>query len=436
METVFALSSGSPPAGIAVVRVSGPEAGVAIETFCGRPTPARMATLCSIKDSAAGGEIDRGLVVFFPGPHSFTGEDVAEFQVHGGRAIVARLLRSLGELPRFRPAEQGEFTRRAFNNGRLDLTQAEGIADLISADTEDQRYAALQQTKGSIRSQYESWAESLLRARALLEAQIDFAEDENLGEVWASDGRDVASTVLAEIETSLAGYDRARAIREGLSVVLLGPVNAGKSTLLNAVAGRDVAIVTAEPGTTRDLIEVPVDLGGRKVTFIDSAGLRSGVGFAEREGIRRARARAGSADLVLWLSDCGVKSPDDIESPVWSVATKIDLLEERGSIRFRKDWDFAIAATTGEGMDDLVGAVTRWASSERTGEALAVFTRERHRRAISDTAVAIQLAIENNEPELAAENLRVATEALGRLSGRVDADSVLDIVFHEFCIGK
>lgn len=437
MDTAFALSSGSPPAGIAVVRASGPGVRHALEALCGGLTKPRLATLCEISLGSPESVIDSGLVVFFPGPRSFTGEDVVEFHVHGGRAIVARLLRVLGDLPGFRPAEQGEFTRRAFNNGRLDLTQAEGIADLVAAETEDQRRLALQQSQGSIRIQYESWAELLLRARGLLEAEIDFAEEENLGRVWAEEGRDVAGAVLKEMEASLAGYDGTRSIRDGLEILLLGPVNAGKSTLINAFAGRDIAIVSPEPGTTRDLIEVPVDLGGRKVTFIDSAGLREARGSAENEGIQRARSRAPLADLVLWLSDGDVgELPGDLEAPTWSVLTKIDLDVDPATIRFRKDADFRLSAVTGEGMSDLLEAIVEWASHGGSGPGPSVFTRERHRVAVADAAGAVRAALDRHEPDLAAEELRLAGRALGRLSGRVDPDDVLDIVFQEFCIGK
>lgn len=437
MDTVFAVSSGSPPAGIAVVRVSGPGVPEAIEALCGGLTTPRLATLRVIGVGSPESEIDRGLVMFFPGPHSFTGEDVVEFHIHGGRATVAKLLRVLGEFAGFRPAEQGEFTRRAFNNGRLDLTQAEGIADLVAADTEDQRQLALQQSQGSIRTQYESWAELLLRARGLLEAEIDFAEEESLGGVWAKEGRVAAAAVLNEMEKSIAGHDNARSIRGGLEVLLLGPVNAGKSTMLNALAGRDIAIVSPEPGTTRDLIEVPVDLGGHKVTFIDSAGIRHAQGSAEYEGIRRARSRAPLADLVLWLNDGAPDElPDDFETPVWSVATKTDRVGDPTTIRFRKDADFRLSAMTGDGIPVLLSALEDWASHRTRGLGPALLSRERHRVAIVEAADAVRAALDNREPDLAAEHLRHAGSALGRLSGRVEADDVLDIVFREFCIGK
>lgn len=438
MDTVFALSSGSPPAGIAVIRVSGPAVATALESLCGGPTEPRRATRRRIVDPYSGEPIDEGLVLFFPGPDSFTGEDVAELHVHGGRAVVSRTLAALGALEGCRPAERGEFTRRAFVNGRLDLSAAEGIGDLIAADTEAQRRAALAQMQGSIRKQYESWAASLLRARGLLEAEIDFSEEEGLGRIWSEQGRSLAIQVRDDLEQALAAYDKARAIREGLEIMLVGSVNVGKSTLLNVLAGRDIAIVSPEAGTTRDLIEVTVDLGGFKVTFVDGAGLRESDEAIESEGIRRVVERARSVDLLLWLRD----GPDadglliDTDREIWSVATKGDLEGDEATIRLRNESGYVISARTEDGVPALMDAIGRWAANRASGAGEILVSRERHRSAVREALSHMELALGREEAELAAEELRVAGDALGRLTGRVDADDVLDIVFGEFCIGK
>lgn len=432
--TIFALSSGAPPAGIAVVRVSGARAFSAIEALTGRPTEVRRATLRTIADPRTGETLDRAIVLFFDAASSFTGEDVAEFQVHGGRAVVSGVLQALGSLPGIRPAEPGEFTRRAFVNGRIDLTEAEGIADLVAADTVAQRRAALEEVQGSIRRRFESWAGELLRARGLLEAEIDFAEEEDLGTIWAREGRELAAEIGSQMDGTLAGFDRARSIREGLEVMLIGPVNAGKSTLLNAISGREAAIVSSEGGTTRDLIEVAIELQGQKVTLIDGAGLRESDGSVEQEGIRRARQRAEAADLVLWLSEAA-PPPADVQNNLWRVATKIDLAADDETIRYRNEADYCLSAKTGDGVDTLCSALASWAEG-RTAGSPSIVRRERHRAALAEAADAIRGAVVATEPELAAEKLRIAGDALGRITGRVDADAVLDIVFGEFCIGK
>ena len=437
-DTIFALSSGAPPAGIAVVRVSGPGAKATLVELAGDflPEP-RRATLRTIAVPGGGEIIDRALVLFLPGPDTFTGEDVAEFQLHGGRAVVAAVLEALGRLPGLRPAEAGEFTRRAFVAGRLDLTEAEGLADLIAADTAAQRRAALEQMGGAGRRQFEAWATALTRARGLIEAELDFSEDEGLGSVWADEGRSLAESVAAEMAEALAGFDRARGIREGLEIVLMGPVNVGKSTLLNAIAGRDVAIVSEEAGTTRDLIEVAVDVGGYRATLVDSAGLRDAGGAVEKEGIRRTRARAADADLVLWLDDGsgGAAADAGTGTEVWVVETKADLRGGVNSNRPRNGGGFRLSAKTGEGVAELIDAIGRWAAGRDQGEA-PVVTRERHRAAVSEALSAIKRAADRTEAELAAEDLRVATGAIGRITGRIEVESVLDVVFNEFCIGK
>ncbi len=433
--TIFALSSGAPPAGVAVIRASGPGVRAALQAMTGGVPAAREAALRWIADPRTGDRIDRGLVLFFPGPASFTGEDVLELHIHGGRAVIAAVLAGLGKLADFRPAEAGEFTRRAFVGGRMDLAEAEGLADLVSADTEAQRQAAIRQMQGSIRKQYESWADQLTRARGLIEANLDFSEEEGLGDLWLTEGRALAAGIGAEMEAALGGFDQARVIREGLEVMLLGPVNAGKSTLLNAIAGRDVAIVSAEPGTTRDLIEVAVDLGGLKVTLTDGAGIREAEGAVEREGVRRAQERAKTADLVLWLAASDETVTSESAAELWTIATKVDQAAGAELIRFRNEADFALSGLTGEGVDVLVAALARWASARWSGEP-AIVGRERHRSALTEAVRAVNEAVDRQDSELAAEDLRLATEAIGRITGRIDVEAVLDVVFREFCIGK
>ena len=436
-DSIYALSSGAPPSGIAVIRVSGPGARVALAELAGGVPEPRRAALRAIADPGSGEIIDRGVVLFFAGPASFTGQDVAELQVHGGRAVVAAVLEALGDLPGFRPAEPGEFTRRAFVAGKMDLTEAEAVADLVAADTAAQRRAAMKQLGGSARRRFDGWVKALTRARGLIEADLDFSEDEGLGGVWVAEGRSLAQATAREMATALRHFDRARAIREGLDIVLLGPVNVGKSTLLNAVAGRDAAIVSDEAGTTRDLIEVVVDVGGFRATLVDSAGIRDAEGMVEREGVERARRRAHEADLVLWLDDGSTDAapPDIGGAEVWTVATKADLRGGVEKIRPRNDDGHALSSKTGEGVSDLINAIAGWAVARSAGEA-PVVTRERHRSAVREASEAIERSAGREEPELAAEDLRQAANALGRVTGRIDVESVLDVIFNEFCIGK
>ena len=326
MDTIYALSSGSLPSGVAVVRLSGPQAGAVITALAGALPEPRKAALRSIR-GRNDSEIDRGLVLWFPGPGSFTGEDSAEFHLHGGRAVVDRLLEELSGFDGLRMAETGEFSRRAFANGKFDLTEAEGLADLIASETEAQRVLALSQASGALKELYEDWQRRLLHARAMIEAEIDFADEEDVPgsvseQVWA----DMAA-LSNEMTDHLAGAKRANAVREGFRIVIVGAPNAGKSSLMNALAGSDVAIVSEEPGTTRDVLEARLSIGGQLVIVIDTAGIREDAGAVEAEGIRRALARAAEADLVLHLSETGSwDAIADVENaPIWRIATKADL---------------------------------------------------------------------------------------------------------------
>src|SRR6187455_486425 len=302
-DTVFALSSGRPPAAIAVVRMSGPRAGDALKVLAGRLPEPRKAALARVRDPASGEAIDEALALWFPGPNSETGEDIAELQLHGGRAVIAAVLGALGRMEGLRPAEAGEFTRRAFENGRLDLTAIEGLADLIGAETEAQRRQAYRQLKGLLGDRAEAWRGRLIEALALVEARIDFADEADVPEDLLGPALKIVQGLREEIGAALAGADRGERLRDGLVVAIAGPPNAGKSTLLNRIARREAAIVSPVPGTTRDVIEVHLDLDGYPVTLLDTAGIRASADPIEQEGVRRATEQARNADLVLWVVD-------------------------------------------------------------------------------------------------------------------------------------
>ncbi len=432
-ETIFALSSGALPAGVAVVRVSGGLAGGAVRRLFGRLPAPRQASYGAI--AVDGGTIiDRGLILWFPGPASFTGEDCAEFHLHGGPAVVRALAEALQAIPQVRPAEAGEFSRRAFLNGKLDLTEIEGLADLIAAETEGQRRLALRQASGGTRAILDALRARLIRMRALIEAELDFPDEEDVPGSVASEVWREAAALATEIRAHLAST-RGERLRSGLEVVLMGPPNAGKSSLLNVLVGREAAIVTPEAGTTRDLIEVRMDLGGYPVSLIDTAGLREAGGPIEAEGIRRALARGGAADLVLWLlPPDGVSGPPPVSAGVdiWRVATKADL---GGSA---VGADFEVSAVTGAGLDALELALGRFAAERLGGREDAVITRARHREGLELALCHLERAIAGDGLglELRAEDLRAAADAIGRVTGRIDVEDLLDVIFGEFCIGK
>ncbi len=335
-DTIFALSSGRPPAAVAVVRVCGPQAGRALQRLIGRVPPPRHATLARVRDPASGEVIDEALALWFPGPHSETGEDMAELQLHGGHAVIAAVLEALASIEGCRPAEPGEFTRRAFENGRLDLTAVEGLADLVAAETAAQRRQAFRQLKGMIGDRAEAWRRQIIEALALVEARIDFSDEADVPEDLIGPALHAAQQLRSEITAALADGARGERLRDGLVVAIAGPPNAGKSTLLNRLARREAAIVSPYPGTTRDVIEVHLDLDGYPVTLLDTAGIRESDDPVEREGVRRARARAAAADLVLWVTDASaaegapaVKVNDLPRSDLWLIRNKIDLAAER-----------------------------------------------------------------------------------------------------------
>ena len=446
-DTIFALSSAPGRAGIAVLRVSGPTTAAAVEALTGQaPPPPRQACLRAFR-SPAGAVIDRGLLLWFPGPKSFTGEDLAELQVHGGRAVVQGLLDALAAQPGCRIALAGEFTRRAFEAGKLDLAEVEGLADLIAAETEAQRSQALRQADGSLSRQVEQWTQSLTRALAHVEAEIEFP-DEAIGEDIDPQISNIVAEAEREIEAALADRGVGERLREGFSAVLLGAPNVGKSSLMNRLAARDVAIVSEEAGTTRDVIEVSLDLGGYPLTLADTAGLRSAaeaesVGAVEREGMRRSLSRAESADLTIQVFDAGqgmatAQSGEGGGEPGrLIVLNKVDLLSTESACLCEGDQVIAVSAKTGEGLDRLVEALqVQLRDLSDSGRTSPLITRARHRQALTDCQAALARGQGAGSPELLAEDLRLALRALGRIVGRVDVEDVLDVVFRDFCIGK
>lgn len=434
-DTIFALSSGRLPSGVAVVRISGPRVRFVLETIIGAiPTPRNAAY--KLFRSRNGDPIDRGLVLFFPGPNSFTGEDCAEFHLHGGKAVVEKLLTELGELAGCRIAEAGEFTRRAFSNGKMDLTIAEGLADLIAAETEGQRRLALQVASGTQRELYTEWRQRLLRARAFIEAELDFADESDVPgsvseQVWQS-----LTLLKSEIENHIASGKRASMLRDGLHVVIVGAPNAGKSSLLNFLVGREVAIISEEAGTTRDLLEVKLDLGGIPVYVTDTAGLRETESVVEKIGIERARARMADADLVLVLEDMNDPIPiatEETSAALWRVGTKADLNDTSST-----DWAYRISTKSGEGLDRLLSDLQAFAEAQIGQIEDAVPTRQRHINLLRSTVTEIDRALAGTHLplELRAENMRLASQYLGRITGDVDVEEILDVIFSQFCIGK
>jgi tRNA modification GTPase len=450
-DTIFALSSGRPPAAIAVVRISGVRAAAALEALIGRVPQPRQAALAHVRDPRSGEIIDQALVLWFPGPRSETGEDTAELQLHGGRAVVAAVLAAIGRLEGLRLAEPGEFTRRAFDHGHLDLTQVEGLGDLIHAETEAQRRQAFQQLRGWLGDRAEAWRTRAIEALAQVEAAIDFSDEGDMPADLLKRALALAESLRGEITAALDGAGRGERLREGLWVVIAGPPNAGKSTLLNRLVQREAAIVSPIAGTTRDVIEVHLDLKGYPVNLIDTAGIRDASDDpVEQEGMRRARAQAARANLVLWIVDASAAEAAPPREPLdpgvtrWTVVNKVDLVSDR--VRPRLEWQFKtsrdahfVSATTGAGLDGLVDAIVGFAESYFTLEP-ALITRERQRTVLSDVAAALaaaQLAASQDAgEELVAEQLRLAVTGLGRLTGRVDVEDILDVIFRDFCVGK
>lgn len=455
VSTIFALASGKGRAGVAVIRISGPMAGGGICALTGRELPPpRQAVLRELRDPVSGDALDQALVLWFPAPESFTGEDVAELHVHGGRAVVSAVYRVLGDMADLRIAESGEFSLRAFHHGRIDLTEAEGMNDLVLAETEAQRVQALRQLGGELGRQYESWRKRLIEALACFEAAIDFS-DEELPDDVTDRAVGAVRDVLRDMEGHLQDGRRGERIRSGFEIVILGAPNVGKSSLLNALAKADVAIVSEIAGTTRDIVQVRLDLGGYMVELSDTAGLREASESIEAEGVRRALARAGDAALKLLVvsaADDSMEIPAELQAHLGPdtliVANKCDLMPRAdglaGSLAAgAKDGWFVLSATTGEGVGTLLSALEREVVLRLSDVDEVSLTRARHRSALDaccralEEALAVTLSEGEGRPlELIAENLRIGTRALGQITGRVDVEAILDVVFSEFCIGK
>ena len=459
--TIYALSTAPGRSGIAVIRISGRAARNALDALChGRFPASRVASFRRLRHPHTGEVLDEAVVLWLPGPANFTGEDMVELHVHGGRAVVAGVLEALASFG-LRLAEPGEFTRRAFGNGKIDLTEAEGLADLINAETAFQRRQALAQHCGALRGHYEHWRTALLRAMAYVEASLDFSDEGDIATSAFNEAIPEVKSLVSELDRALADGRRGEIVREGIQVAIVGAPNAGKSSLLNALAGREAAIVFHEPGTTRDVIEVALDLDGFPFVLRDTAGLRWTESPVEQEGIRRALASAKEADIVLHLYD--VSSPDPGLLPMgegtpqrpplqWGesrgewlaskstipVINKIDVAQPDLS-RWPQE-TLLLSVKTGQGLDALRTALVRFAEESFGGSETPLITRVRHRQEIEHARSALNQFLGSAEatehPEIAAEHLRAAADALGRLTGRLDVEDVLGQIFSEFCIGK
>lgn len=422
VDTIYALSSGAPPAAIGIVRISGPRAGDALARLCGSCPPARSPRLRTLRD-ARGDPVDQALVLWFPGPATATGEDLGELHCHGGRAVIAAILAALGEIEGLREAEPGEFTRRAFANGRIDLAEAEGLADLLAAETELQRRGAMQAVGGELSRRIEAWRDRLLGFAAAIEAVIDFADEDDVASLPAEFGTQLQ--MLATEISEIASRPATERLRDGIRVVLAGPPNAGKSSLFNALLSDDAAIVTAEAGTTRDVLERPVAIGGVPFVLVDTAGMREeGAGAIEEIGIERARRAVEAGQIVLWLGEAG-------EAPAGAVLVRAK--SDLGTASDAKG--LAVSSRTGEGLDDLVALLV-----ERGRAALPPVDRlafNRRQRELALTAARNIGAVDIlGDLLVAAENLRSARRALDRIVGRDSTEEMLDALFGRFCIGK
>jgi len=433
-DTIFALASGAGLCAVSVIRVSGPGSDAALSSLCGSLPEPRRASLRRISHPQTRALLDQSLVLRFTSPQSFTGEDGFELHIHGGRAVSAGVLEALGLCEGLRLAEPGEFARRAFLNGKLDLTEAEGLADLIEASTTAQRDQALALAGGRLREQAQAWRSAILGLQAQAEAAIDFSDEGDVpANVWEGFAEEVRALGSA-MAVALVDGRRGEILRNGFTVMLAGPPNAGKSSLMNALARRDVAIVSSIPGTTRDLIEVSLDLDGMPVLLVDTAGVREDGDEIEQEGIRRTRARAAAADLVIWL--VAPDQPDDgvaiSDAPAIRVGTKSDLR----LIESDTEHSLSLSAQTGQGVDDLLQLIAERARDALRPEEPALMSRERHRTAIREACEALGRIRKEMPVEVAAEELRMAARSLASMIGLVGPEDVLGEIFSRFCIGK
>ncbi|MDQ1197111.1 tRNA uridine-5-carboxymethylaminomethyl(34) synthesis GTPase MnmE [Agrobacterium sp. SORGH_AS 787] len=434
-DTIYALSSGSLPAGVAIIRISGSKAVEALRSLVGDNLPSpRQASLKTIRHRN-GDVVDQALVLQFLSPHSFTGEDCVELHVHGSRAVVSAIFQLLESMPGLRHAEAGEFSRRAFDNGKMDLVEVEGLADLLQAETEMQRRLAVEQSSGHLSSLYDGWASQLTRCRALIEAELDFADEDDVPDSVATQVWKTVGDLESELARHLADGQGSEIIRDGFNVALVGAPNVGKSSLMNALSGRDVAIVTDIAGTTRDVLSVDLDIEGYLVTLFDTAGLRNATDVVEQEGIKRAERTAEAADLVLLLQDTD-SEPEQVRTYAHTilVRTKADLLPDRDS---HPDIIF-ISAKTGTGLATLK-SVIKYAIDQKIGSGTSLMpARSRHKKRLEETLDYVREALKSEGAELAirSEYLRLAATSLGRITGRVDVEDLLGVIFSEFCIGK
>jgi len=436
-DTIFAPASGAGRAAIAVLRISGPLCSEALHALApGADFPDRRATLRTLEHPQSREPLDRALVTRFQAPRSFTGEDMAELSVTGGRAVTSAIVRALALIPGLRPAEPGEFAWRAFLNGKIDLSEVEGLADLVEAETEAQRRQAQRIAGGALSRACEAIRQSLLEAMAAVETQIDFTDVEDASDFTLESVRSPARASLERIEGALATAASAQRLRDGFTIVIAGPPNVGKSTLMNALAGRDVAITSPIAGTTRDLIEVFLDLNGYPVILVDTAGIRDAHDPIEQEGVARARRRAGTADLTLWLNDGGTSEAPRLASPMLVVRTKMDL--EPRETQAAATAELAISAKTGAGIGRLLDVIAELAEERMSSREPALLTLERHRRGFEDARQALASALrpEAAEPELIAEDLRRAASAMDRIVGRIGVEDVLGEIFARLCVGK
>ena len=440
-DTIFAVSTAPGRAAIAVIRISGSSAGEVLRRMTGSVPPVRQAALRLIRHPVTGATLDQALVLFFAGPFSETGEDIAEFQVHGGRAVISAVLDALVLVPGCRSAVPGEFARRAFANGKLDLTAAEGLIDLIDSETEGQRVQALRQASGELYRLYQSWREILIHAQALVEAGIDFSDEADVGLNAFKQAKSRVVALHRVVAAHLESAQRGEIMRDGFRVVIVGPPNAGKSSLFNALAQREAAIVSEEPGTTRDVIEIHLNLGGIPVVVNDTAGLRETEGSIEREGIRRALKWAMTANLVIWLVDAATpvwELPEGIDpnADILRVLNKVDRVA--AVMGGGQDQALRISAKRGDGMEALIDAIVARARATLGNDDHPAPTQARHREQLRTCLDHLETFLVGSEDqfELRAEDLRQAAISLGRITGRVDPEDVLDQIFSRFCIGK
>jgi tRNA modification GTPase len=441
METIFALSSAPGRAGVAILRASGDNAVAVYRGLTGRePGAPRVATRVQLSHPVTGDRLDDGLALWFPAPRSYTGESVVEFHVHGGVAVIAAVLDAIGAVPGTRPAEPGEFTRRAFLAGKIDLTGAEGVIDLIDAETDAQRRQALRQASGALGAIYDSWRGRLIRVLAHFEAVLDFPDEELPDSLMDQIKSDIL-LLRSEISQHLDDNRRGERLRQGVRVAIIGPPNAGKSTLMNFLAVRDVAIVSETAGTTRDVIETHLDLEGMPVTLLDTAGVRESLDTIEAEGVRRALRAADEADLKILVLDSSKglelrRVRDHVDSETIVLWNKVDLGRRAMAPICDPSQEFSVSVHTGEGVDQFLEGLTVKVRDMLGVGAAPLLTRSRHRTALAEVRESLDLAQSALLPELCAEDIRLSVRALGRITGSVDVEDLLDVVFRDFCIGK